>query len=265
MSKTSGTQFFKSVRTFLVDHSPEILTGVGIAGMLTAVGLAVAATPKAIHAIEKEKVRKVEESEDKIVEPKLTKGEVIKVAWKYYIPTAVTSAASIACLIGSNSVNAKRNAALAAAYTLSDTALKEYQNKVVETIGEKKEQEVRDAIAKDKVDQNPVSTKEVIITEKGNTLCYDSISGRYFRSDIEKLKKAANELNRRMLNDMYISLNEFYYEIGLSGTRIGDDLGWNVDRGLIDLHFSAQVADDGNPCLVVEFEVAPRYNFSKVM
>ena len=265
MSKVTGAQFFKSIRTFVVDHSPEILTGIGVAGMFTAVGLAIAATPKAMRAIEAEKVRKVEESEEKVVYPTLTKGEVVKVSWKYYIPTAITVSLSAACIIGSTSVNARRNAALAAAYTLSDTALKEYQNKVVETIGEKKEQVVRDAIAKDKIEKNPVSTKEVIITEKGNTLCYDAISGRYFRSDIEKLKKATNELNRRMLNDMYISLNEFYYEIGLSGTKIGEDLGWNVDKGLIDLHFSAQVADDGNPCLVIEFEVAPKYNFSKIM
>ena len=265
MSKTTNTQFLKSIRTFLVDHSPEILTGVGISGMLTAIGLGIAATPKAMKAIEKAKVRKVEGSDDAIVDPKLTKGEIFKVTWKYYIPTVATAALSTACIIGSNSVHAKRNAALAAAYTLSDSALKEYQNKVVETIGEKKEEAVRDAIAKDRVDNNPVSTKEVIITEKGNTLCYDSISGRYFRSDIEKLKKAANELNRRMLNDMYISLNEFYYEIGLNGTKIGEDLGWNVDRGLIDLRFSAQVADDGNPCLVLEFEVAPSYKYSKVL
>jgi hypothetical protein len=249
----------------LVDHSPEILTGIGIAGMFTTVGLAIAATPKAMRAIENEKVRKIEESEDDVADPKLTKGEVIKVTWKYYIPTAATAALSTACIIGSSSVSAKRNAALAAAYTLSDSALKEYQAKVVETIGEKKEEAVRDAIAKDRVDQNPVSSREVIITEKGNTLCYDSISGRYFRSDVEKLKKATNELNRRMLNDMYISLNEFYYEIGLSGTKIGEDLGWNIDKGLIDVRFSAQVADDGNPCLVLDFEVAPNYNFSKVM
>lgn len=265
MSKVTNTQFLKNIRAFLVDHSPEILTGIGITGMLTAVGLGIAATPKAMKAIEDAKVKKVEESDEAIVDPKLTKGEVFKVVWKYYIPTVATAALSTACIIGSNSVNSKRNAALAAAYTLSDSALKEYQAKVVETIGEKKEEAVRDAIAKDRVDQNPVSAREVIITEKGNTLCYDSISGRYFRSDVEKLKKATNELNRRMLNDMYISLNEFYYEIGLSGTKIGEDLGWNIDKGLIDLRFSAQVADDGNPCLVLEFEVAPKYNFSKVM
>ena len=78
----------------------------------------------------------------------------------------------------------------------------------------KKEQSVKDAIAKDKLEQNPIVSREVIITEKGNTLCYDVISCRYFRSDIDKIKKIENELNRRMRDDMYISLNDFYYELG---------------------------------------------------
>jgi hypothetical protein len=265
VSKLNLKQIFKSVGITLKKHSPEILTGLGIAGGITTVVLAVGVTPKVIRKLEEEKVRKVEESEAAPADPTLTKGEVVKIAWKYYIPAAITGSLSIACVIGATSVNNRRNAAIAAAYTLSETALKDYQNKVAETFGEKKELAVRDAVAKDKVDRNPVSTQEVIITERGNTLCYDVISGRYFKSDIEKLKRAANELNRRMLNEMYISLNEFYYEIGLSGIKAGEDLGWNVDKGLIDLRFSAQVADDGNPCLVVEFDVAPKYNFSKIM
>lgn len=181
--------------------------------------------------------------------------------WICYIPAAVTGTVSIACLIGANSVNARRNAALATAYTLSESALKEYQEKVIETIGEKKEQAVRDALAKDKLEQNPVTNREVIITERGDTLCFDVVSGRYFKSDIEKLKKAVNELNRQMRDEMYISLNEFYYEIGLSGIGIGDDLGWNIDNGYIEPSFSSQLSENGTPCLVIGYHVEPRYDF----
>ena len=110
--------------------------------------------------------------------------------------------------------------------------------------GEKKERGVRDAIAKDKIDKNPVSNSEVYITKKGDTLCYDTISGRYFKSDIDKIKKIENELNRRLISEMYISLNEFYYELGLQCTKTGNDLGWNVGEGLIDIRFSAQISED---------------------
>lgn len=87
--------------------------------------------------------------------------------------------------------------------------MKLYQEKVVETIGEKKEQQIRDEVAKEQVAKNPVSKNEVIITGGGETLCYDSLSGRYFKSDIEKLRKAVNELNHTMVNDMCASLNDY--------------------------------------------------------
>ncbi len=255
MNKPNLSKIAKGIRMSISKHSPEILTGIGIAGMVTTTVMAVRATPKALILIED---KKAENDVDK-----LTPVETIKATWTCYIPAAITGCLSIFCLIGASSVNARRNAAMATAYTLSESALKEYQGKVIETIGEKKEQSVRDAIAKDRIDKNPVSSREVIITEKGNTLCYDAISGRYFKSDIDKLKKAENELNRRMRDEMYISLNEFYYEIGLNPTKIGDDLGWNIDHGYIELNFSSQLTDDGNPCLVIDYQVTPRYEYNR--
>lgn len=255
MKKTKLSSISKGIRGVITKHSPEILTGIGIAGMITTTIMAVRATPKALILIEERK--------EEIDVDKLTPIELIKTTWTCYIPAAITGGLSVICLIGASSVNARRNAALATAYTLSESALKEYQEKVIETIGEKKEKSVRDAIAKDRIDENPVSSREVIITEKGNTLCYDSISGRYFKSDIDKLKKAENELNRRMRDEMYISLNEFYYEIGLNPTSIGDDIGWNIDRGYIELNFSSQLTDDGTPCLVIDYQVAPRYEYDR--
>lgn len=253
MNKNTITAAMRSMRTAVKKHSPEILTGIGIAGMITTTVMAVRATPKALILIEEKK--------DELEVNELTPKETIQTAWTCYIPAAVTGTVSIACLIGASSVNIRRRAALATAYTLSESALKEYQEKVVEAIGEKKEQAVRDAVAKDKIEKNPVTNREVIITERGNTLCYDAVSGRYFKSDIDKLKKAANELNRQMRDEMYISLNDFYYEIGLNPISIGDELGWNIDQGYIDLSFSSQLADDGTPCLVIEYHIAPRYDF----
>lgn len=260
MTKHGISQFIRSAQITLSKHSPEILTGIGIAGMITTTILAVKATPKAIKLIDELNIH--DEETDTVLVP--TKTEVVKACWKCYIPAAVTGVTSIACLIGASSVNAKRNAALATAYSLSETALMDYKNKVVETIGEKKEQVVRDKVAKDKIDKDPVSKSEVFITEKGNTLCYDTISSRYFKSDIEKIKKAENELNKILLRDMYISLNEFYDEIGLSHTKLGDELGWNMDDGLLDINFSSQIAEDGTPCLVVDYAVVPKYNYYKL-
>lgn len=246
---------WKNVRGMLVRHSPEILIGIGITGMITTTVLAVSETPKALKCIE---AKKTELKKDD-----LTVVETVEAAWKCYIPATVTCVLSTACLIGASSVSLKRNAALATAYTLSETAMREYRDKVVETIGEKKEEAIRDAIAKDKIDEHPVSNSEVIITGKGETLCYDVFNDRYFRSDIDKLKRAANEVSHTMLLEGYVSLNEFYEEIGLKPVPKGYDLGWNANksRDLVEIDPSAQLTDEGEPCIVVNFKVAPTYNY----
>ena len=240
----------------LKKHSPGILTGIGIVGLLATSVMAVDATPKAMELIREKK--------DELGVEKLTAAETVKATWKCYIPAAVTAATSVACIVGANSVNAKRQAALATACTLSETAMREYKDKVVETIGEKKEREVMDAIAKDKIEKNPVSKSEVILTNKGDTLCFDPWSSRYFKSDAEKLRKAVNDLNYQLINEGCVTLNDFYYDIGLDETRPGETLGWNINRGgQVQFRFSSQVAEDGTPCLVLEFVNPPSYDYSQ--
>ena len=259
MDTSSLTKVFNRVILATKKHQPEILTGIGIAGMITTTIMAVKATPKALDRIAEIKERHSEDTDKKAY----AKDVVTKVA-PVYIPATVVGGFAVSCLIGASSVNYRRNAALATAYTLSESALKEYQEKVVETIGEKKEEVVRSAIAKEKITQDPVANKEIIVTGGGDTLCYDVMCKRYFYSSIEKLKKIENDLNRRMRTEDYISLNEFYYEVGLDDVAIGYEFGWNIDRGYIELEFSAQLTEhDGKevPCIVIGFSNKPDYNF----
>ena len=254
MSKEGLKRTIKSVGRVLTKYSPGILTGIGITGMIGATFMAVKATPKALYLIEAKK----EESE---VE-ELTPVETIKTCWKCYIPATLTTVVSAACLIGASTVSAKRNAALATAYSISEAALREYQEKVVEVIGEKKEKAVRDAVAKDQIERDPVTKSEVVIIDSNsNTLCYEPLSGRYFKSTIDKIKKAEIKLDRQMIQEMYVSLNDFYWEIGLDGTDLGDKMGWNLSKGYMDLSFSSQLADDGTPCAVIVYGIPPVYDY----
>lgn len=254
MSKTNLANVVASTKRFVNKRSPEILTGLGITGMITTTILAVRATPKAIQLINEKK--KEQWGDD------LSPLEIVKVAWRPYLPAVIIGVTSTACLIGSCSVNARRNAALATAYKLSETAFSEYKEKVVETIGDKKEHSVRDKVAEERIKKNPVSKNEVIVTGNGKTLCFDPISGRYFMSSIEVIKKAENTLNKQMIHDIngYVSLNDFYDEIGLDHTSVGNDLGWNTDQ-LIDIDFSSQLNDNGEPSVVLDYTVAPNYNY----
>lgn len=259
MGKPNMTALFKDVKTVVTKHSPEILTGLGIAGMIITTVMAVRATPKALELIEDRKDELELQPDDK-----LHPVDVVKATWKCYVPAAVTGVTSVACLIGASSVNLRRNTALATAYNLSATALSEYKEKVLETVGEKKEQAIRNKVAEERINKEPVNQSAIIVSGNGNTRCFDTITKQRFTSDIEAIKRSVNELNRRMVNgEDYISLNDFYSEIGMDPVSIGDDLGWNVTRGLIEVTFSAQLDTDGVPCIVLDYAVAPKRGFNR--
>lgn len=258
--KLDLSKCLKNAGKSISKNSPIILTGLGLVGMVSSTILAVKATPKAEELINERKSQLGLTNDEK-----LPVKEAIKVAWKPYIPAIGTSIASIACIIGASRINYKRNAALATAYTLSETTLRRYKNKVIDNIGEQREKKIVEEIAQDELNEaKPVNDSQVIITSGGNTLCYDSFSGRYFRSDMETIKQVVNKLNRRMNYEHYISLNEYYNEIGLDNITQGSMLGWNLDDGLIEPDFSTALAKDGNPCIVIDFLVRPKSEFDKL-
>ena len=261
--KTGIQKATQKLGQIILQNSPTILTGLSVAGLFTTVIMAVKATPKALQLIkEEEDYREDACMVSQGVDPDLlTKLDVIHITWQCYIPAMIMGGVTIACIIGANSIHLRRNAALASVYSLTEATLKEYQAKVVETLGEKKAQNIKDEIAKDTIKNHPLNDKEIIITGKGDTLCYDVLSGRYFKNDIENIRKTQNDLNRDLMSEMFISLNEVYYALKLSNTKMGNDVGWNIDDGMIDFNFSSQLTEDGVPCLVVDYSVGPRFDY----
>ena len=61
------------------------------------------------------------------------------------------------------------------------------------------------------------------------------------------------------MSESFISLNEFYNELGLSNIKLGEEMGWHIDKGMIDISFSAQLTDNEEPCLVLNYELTPRF------
>ena len=215
LPKLNLSKVAKNMQHTLGKYSPQILTGIGVAGMITTVVLAVKATPKALELIEDRK--------EELDADKLTIVDTVKAAWKPYVPAAVTGVLSTVCIIGGNAVGTRRTAALAAAYKISETALHEYKDAIVETVGEEKAKEVKEKVIQNKLDKNPVVEKQIIVTNKGTFLCYDSLSGRYFQSDIETIRKAQNDINDYLFSEDYASLNMFYDFLGLEHTRLGEE------------------------------------------
>jgi len=244
----------KILGEILRKNSPTILTSLSVAGLLTTVILAVKVTPEAVDKIKADS-RKNHDGDPYAY----TKKEAIVSAWQYYVPAVAMGTFTTSCIVMSNSINLRRNAALASMYSLTETTLKEYQAKVVETIGQKKEKAITDAIAEDKVKNNPVGA-ELIITGKGNHLCFDILSGRYFESDIEKIRKLQNDINHKLISEMWVSLNDVYSKMGLPNIAIGDDMGWNVDK-MMEFVFTSALTESGEPCIVIDHQVMPFSTF----
>jgi len=226
-------------------NSPGILTAFGVVGVTTTAILAVKATPKAVSILDER-------------EPK-TKIEIVKLTWKLYIPTLAMAAVTSACIIGSNTINGRRSAALLTAYSLTDRTFQEYKGKVLSTIGEKKEQEIRSSVSQDNLEKHPVDEAKVIITGYGDDLFYDSMTGRYFYSNIEKVRQIQNDLNKDLISDMWVSLNSLFERLGLEEVKLGEELGWNTDN-LIELGFDTRVASNKKPCFIIEYKVDPKFD-----
>lgn len=250
MNRESFSKGIKKMQYGLKKHSPDIFIGIGISGMIGTAIMAAKATPKAIMIMEE-----LEQNGNP------DKKEIIKNVAPVYIPSAILCVVSASFILLANKIRIDRGAALATAYTFARDNLSDYRKKVAEKIGDKKSEEIDDDIARDKLEKNPVDNNGIISTNKGTHLCYDAVTGRYFYSDIEEIRKAVNDLNQTMLNENYVSLNDFHESIGLPPTELGDLLGWHVNYGLIDVTFSSQIAFNKEPCLVIMYTIAPGYNF----
>lgn len=245
----SLTDIAKHVEKYAIDNSPSILTGIAAVGTVATAYLTGTATVKATRILNREMPADVDRFQDKV-----------KLVWMEYIPPVIAGAFTITCIIGANKIGSRRAAAVAAAYSLSEKAFVEYKEKVLEKIGDKKEQKVRDEIAQDRVDKDPVTTREVIITGNGDVMCYDSLTGRYFLSNMESIRKAENEINKQILDFGYASLSEFYDKIGLSPTAFSEEVGWKYE-GMLEVQFSTVISDDGKPCISIQYMTAPVRNY----
>lgn len=245
----------KPAQKVITDNSAAILTGVGIAGTVTTAVLTAKASFKAARVID-------DIANQDISAGPVTKREIALAIAPLYVPAVGSGITTITAIFFSYKISSQQSAALAAAYGISEKAFQEYKDKVVEKIGEKKENTIVESLAQDRVNENPLGDKEVIVIGAGDVLCFEELTGRYFKSTIEAIKAAENKINHEVLNTGYSSLGAFYDELGLPATALGDQLGWNMDN-LLDVTYSATFAADGVPCISIGFKSDPIPNYSR--
>ena len=247
-------KLIRSSKRFLRNNGSTILTCVGGVGVAATTVMAVKATPKAMQLI---KAAEEEKSE------KLTWMETIKIAGPTYAPSALLGIATIASIFGANALNKRSQAALMSAYALVDQTFRDYKTHVEEEYGEEANAHIREKIAKDRY----VEQKAELGGE--TKLFYDFYSGRYFNSTMEKVLAAEFALNRQIVLGECAYLNDFYQELGLPLTDIGDEVGWS--RGhmcdmycqeWVDFNHQDVIQDDGLECCIITFMQDPTVDFA---
>ena len=239
-------------------YSPEILAGVGVVGVVTSAVMACKATTKLNDILDesKETIDKIKEvKEDPKYTEKYSEEDAkkdlyityvqagVKVA-KLYAPSVILGASSLTCLLASNNILRKRNAAISAAYMTVDKSFKEYRSRVAERFGEEVEKEIRYNIKAQEIETKVVdedgNETTVVETVKAVDPNLYSDYARFFDESCEAWQRDP-EYNLMFLrsqqqycNDLLKSrgrlfLNEVYRMLGIPETKAGQVVGWVYD------------------------------------
>lgn len=250
----------KVVAKFAIKHLPEILSAIGVIAMGAATVHAINEAPKA-----KEDIEALDNNPD--LDHKTYNREKAKCLIRHYWPTVTMSLGGAGLIFGGQKISLGRTAAALAALQIKTEDLEKWKRAIKETDGDKKLESLRQEVIKDSMHGGPENGDEIIKTGRGETLCFESISGRYFYSDIESIRRAVNLFNKS-INDsakysvMTGSLNEWYDFLGLEHIEIGDRLGW-VNR-LMDVKFDSHLTTSNVPCLVLSYDVEPTWDYDIV-
>ncbi len=246
---------YKKVELKAIKHSPEILAGVGVVGVVGSLVLACKATTKLSDVLEesKEQLDKIKEvAADPAYEEKYSQDDAKKdttityvqtamKVTKLYAPSVILCASSLGCLLASNNILKKRNAALSAAYMTVDKSFKEYRKRVADRFGEEVEKEIRynikaEEITKVDEDGNEVTETVKVMDGTDDPNSYSDYA-RFFDESCAAWQNDAEynltflKAQQQYANDLLkakgrLFLNEVYRMLGIDETKAGQVVGW---------------------------------------
>lgn len=239
---------------FLKKHSSTILTVISAGGVIATTVLAVKATPKATKlmlAAEQEKGEK------------LSPMEVVKVAWKPYVPAMVSGVSTMVCIFGINHFNTKRQASLMSAYALLENSFKEYRKHAEELYGETTDMDIKTKIVESIFNENGITKPE---DEK--LLFFDYQSKQFFESTMQHVAQAECEFLDNLHDRGYACINEYYDILGIPGVEYGYQLGWydfeNNDPyncHEFEINLEEVTIKDDVQCWVISFSMPPSFDY----
>ena len=243
-------KMINKVKFNVVKHSPEILMGIGIAGVVTSTVLACRSTLKVKDILEDKEtnmnnVKEVlAEGREDYTEEDARKDKTIIMTttairiMKLYAPSVIIGAGSIACLLESHNVMRNRNAGLAAALAATTESFKQYRERVTAKYGDEVDKEMRYGIKKEKKEKDGKKTKEDIVVgcdekELSGYARYFNESNINWTDDPQYnmmfLRQNQNWANDKLISQGYLYLNDVYDALGFPKTKAGQVVGWVYD------------------------------------
>lgn len=239
-------------------HSPTILFGVGVVGMVATTVTACRATLK-LEEVMNESEKKAETAKT-LDHPKYSEEDrrrdliiirtqtAVKLAKLYAVPLALGTL-SVVCLTGSHKILLSRNASLTAAYAAVDQAFKQYRKRVVEEFGEDKDRELMfEGEERTIVEEGKNGPKKKQVKHVGPEGA--SMYAKFFREvsddglrnpnwspvpeyNLMYIRQIQGRMNQLLRANGHVFLNEVYDELGLNRTKAGQVVGWvwNSDNG----------------------------------
>lgn len=234
------TNLFKAGSRLLNDNAPAILTAFGAVGVVTTAVLTGKASYEAAMRIEQ---AQYEENLNEKAHP-FTKMEKIQLVWPLYIGAISSGVLSCGAIVMSHRISSRRAAMLAAAYALNEGKLEEYQDKIKEKFGVKKEKDARDELVQDKVNRDFTSNEVLLGPNDGKVLMREDYTGRFFWGTVEGVKHAVNEINALINTERSVRLSDFYDLLGIDHVSTSDYFGFTSEERL-ELEWSTCTTPDG--------------------
>lgn len=234
----------KPLWSFCKKHATKLLAGLAIGSEAAALYLTAKEAP-----VVKEKLD--------ALPPEATTTDKLKVGAKGYLGAGAAATVSMASIILACIVAEKQKTALSVAGAAAQLAAAKYQQALEKHAGKKEVQKVEEELAKEQAaEQKPRQPLSVIATGKGDDLFYDPLSGRLFTSCRNEIENAMIRINKKIFNSIWMSVNEWYEELGIDDVGLAVDKGWNVDH-MMDIGFTPQMTKDGRPCLAIAYYNRP--------
>lgn len=221
----------------LQKSSPTTLFYAGAAGVVVTAVLSAKATLKTQQILEDDNVQRFQTADQELREH--TNQEKVQLAGKIaraYLPTVVVGAATIGALTGSHRILTTRNTSLTAAYAALSDAYDRYQKRVVEEIGEDKEQAIRQDLTKKTFEENGNTVKYKVpglAQVSPYARFFDELSSSFTKSAEQNLlflRCQQDYFNNMLRARGHVFLNEVYDALGLERSGAGAVVGWILNE-----------------------------------